>query len=153
VFIIHDGRSIVGAIGASHITPPHNPQHAPQALASPTGRDSFLRQASAACDALEKDEGAAGGTRKQGQALLKLAQGCLQQLTASQAEAAAAAAAATADAQLALYQAASRAAHAVVPRAAEVQPPSSASGSSSLAGGLERILYHLIARGVELKQV
>lgn len=151
---------------ASHdaLPPTHHTHQHTQALASPTGRDSFLRQASAACEALEDGSSAGGTTRKQGQALLKLAQGCLQQLTAaagsSQAEAAVATAATAAagalppDVQLALYQAASCAAHAVVPRAAEVQPSSaSAPSSPSLAGGLERILYHLIARGVELKQV
>lgn len=119
-----------------------------QALASPAGRKAFIRQASAAC-------GAAGMDRKQGLAALKLAQGCLQQLTPSGA-AAEPSKALDADAQLALYQAASAVAHAVVPRAGDVQPAAAAASSSSsgsLAGVLERILYHLIARGVELKQV
>lgn len=139
-----------------------------QALASSQGRDAFLCQAAAACDALD-DDGGGGGSgrpsearRKQGQALLKLAQGCLQQLssttsTSSNAEGGGSACRVEGEAQLALYQAASKAAHAVASRAAEVLPPpstsSSSSSPSSMAGGLERILYHVIARGMEVKQV
>lgn len=132
-------------------TPPPPPtHHDPQALGSASGRTAFLREASAACETMEG--AGSGDRRKQGQALLKLAQGCLQQLAGGQEGAQAVGP----EAQLALYQAASRAAHAVAPRAAEVVPPPSVSApaaAASLAGGLERILYHLVARGVELKQV